>query len=132
MRNVFLLILLMFFSCVKVGDRKFLHFFPIFFDNEEISIQYPKGSYNLNFGEKVEIKPTLKGKVSSCSSSENLPIGLSLSPQCVIYGTPQEIVNKKIFTISARHFFRSKDTTIQLTVSQPISISYPNSPYVLG
>lgn len=132
MRNFILLVLLLFSNCVRVGDRKFLHFFPIFFDNEEISIQYPKGSYNLNFGEKVEIKPTLKGKVSSCSSSENLPLGLSLSPQCVIYGTPQEIVNKKIFTISARHFFRSNDTTIQLTVSQPVSISYPNSPYVLG
>ncbi|MCX8000315.1 MAG: hypothetical protein N3A69_15415, partial [Leptospiraceae bacterium] len=129
----FLFLLVLFLaSCLEMGERKPLHFFPIFSGNEEISIQYPQNEYILNFGEITEIKPILKGTVSSCSISEALPMGLRLSAQCVIYGAPQEVVNQKMYTITARHLLQNKIAAIQITVTQPISISYPSSPYTLG
>lgn len=132
MSKFLFLIILLLVSCLEMGERKPLHFFPILSGNEEISIQYPQNEYILNLGEATEIKPILKGTVSSCFISEALPMGLTLSAQCIIYGAPQEVVNQKMYTITARHLLQSKEAVIQLTVTQPISISYPNSPYTLG
>lgn len=94
------------------------------------------GSKTLNYtvGTAITtITPTLGGgTTTSCSSSPALPAGLSLSPACVISGTPSAPVAAKNYVISAVNGGGSASLTFSITVVDVApSLSYSPATYTL-
>lgn len=78
------------------------------------------------------ITPSNTGNASvSCTSTPSLPIGLSLSPTCVITGTPTAVTTATNYVIVGTNTAGSSTVIINIAVNDVLPvISYSGSPFV--
>jgi hypothetical protein len=98
------------------------------------TLSYTGGPYTFTSGTTITaVTPTTGGgTITSCTSSPNLPIGLSLNnTTCVLSGTPTATAAAANYTITATNSGGSATSTVNITVNAVApTLSYAGSPYV--
>jgi hypothetical protein len=110
--------------------------FFVYFTNPPLSVVYSNSSIILTVNERVApIFPIVSGRVSKCSSTPTLPIGLLLSDSdCSISGTPISIQPPTNYTIVSKNNRDTVTNTISISIDSgtPLSLTYNNSPFVFS
>ena len=89
------------------------------------SLTYSNSTYSFTVSSPIQISPSLATNISTCSILPNLPTGLSLSDQCQISGTTNQIVNSLSFQITATNQDRTVSRNITLFINNLVTIMYP-------
>ncbi|MGK5082516.1 putative Ig domain-containing protein [Bdellovibrionota bacterium FG-1] len=96
------------------------------------TITYNGGPYTYTHGTVIPTLTPLRGGGTSvaCASSPALPAGLTLSPTCVLTGTPTVAIAKTRFNITATNTGGTGTAAIYITVN-PIApnLTFAGSPY---
>jgi hypothetical protein len=99
------------------------------------SITYTSASYTILSGQFTLplIPKNSGGKISACTVSPSLPIGLNLKPtSCTIAGIPINTASSALYQITAFNSAGSSTVSLSLAVvnpDPPQSLSYSGSPY---
>jgi len=95
-------------------------------------LTYGGTNFTLSQLSLVNIPATVSGIVTSCTSSPELPAGLTLTQlNCNIVGTPTALQGAISYTITAANSVGTASTVISIAVTNtpPGTLSFPGSPY---
>lgn len=97
------------------------------------TITYAGSPYTLTANVAISpITPVATGTITSCAADITLPVGLALSSNCEITGTPTATQASTNYTITATNSAGTGTTVISITVNlaPPSALTYTGSPYI--
>ena len=92
------------------------------------AITYPQSSYLFPTNTQIFLVPTSNFPVTSCTVTPALPVGLSLDPDCFIFGVTSGIQSPVIYSITANTASPTAKTNIEIAIV-PLLMYVEGGPY---